>query len=198
MLRASFPRRAVMASLTEPITAPRHALDGLDDRPAQHLRALLGDVPAGHLDVGLAVPRSQPGPAAQLGTARNRCMSPISATMTAASTGPTPDHLIAAVTGEHFRGHPGQHGDLTGQLAGQVPQRGHLPGVGLGQAQAVQPCRPGRTEVSEQVTWMPSLASTAWTWFCSWSARARACAVMPGLGLCRAAGQGAGCGWWLL
>ena len=31
--------------------------------------ALLGDMPAGHLDIGLAVPRGQPGPAAQLGGA---------------------------------------------------------------------------------------------------------------------------------
>jgi hypothetical protein len=37
-------------------------LDGLDQRPAQQPRSLLGDVPAGDLGVGLAVPRRQAGP----------------------------------------------------------------------------------------------------------------------------------------
>src|SRR5260370_606387 len=38
------------------------ALDGLDQRPAQEPRALLCDVPAGYLGVGLAVTRRQAGP----------------------------------------------------------------------------------------------------------------------------------------
>ena len=44
-----------------------HVLDRLDQRPAQQPRALLGDVPAADLGVGLAVPRGQPGPASTAG-----------------------------------------------------------------------------------------------------------------------------------
>src|SRR5204863_6088891 len=41
-------------------------LDRLAHCPAQHPRALPGHVPPAHLEIGLAVPRGQPGPAAQL------------------------------------------------------------------------------------------------------------------------------------
>src|SRR5262249_38807971 len=41
-------------------------LDGLDHRPAQELGPLLGDPAADDRGVGLAVPRGEPGPAAQL------------------------------------------------------------------------------------------------------------------------------------
>jgi hypothetical protein len=88
-------------------------------------------------------------------------------TMTAASIGPMPgqplDHLVAAVTGEQFRDHLGQHGDLGSQLAGQVPQRGDFADIRLGQAQPIQPCRPGRAEDVRARHRTPSLASTPWT-----------------------------------
>src|SRR4029450_5134738 len=65
-------------------------LDRLDHRPAQHPRALLGDMPADHLGVGLGVPGVRPAQEASCPGPGNRRMSPISATMTAASTGPMP------------------------------------------------------------------------------------------------------------
>ena len=57
---------------------------------AEHPRPLLGDMPAGDLEVGLTVAWCQPGPLVQLLVLRNPATSPISATITAASTGPMP------------------------------------------------------------------------------------------------------------
>ena len=63
--------------------------DGLDGGPAQQPAALLGDVPAMAVAVGLAQPGCQPGPRAQPSRVVERLTSPISATNTAAKTGPT-------------------------------------------------------------------------------------------------------------
>ena len=66
------------------------ALHGLDRGPADQPAALLGDPAAVHGGVGLVVLRGQPRPRRQLRGPGKRVMSPISATNTAASTGPTP------------------------------------------------------------------------------------------------------------
>ena len=44
---------------------PALAAHRLDGRPARLARALLGDVAPLHVGIGLSVPRSEPGPAAQ-------------------------------------------------------------------------------------------------------------------------------------
>jgi hypothetical protein len=62
------PEPWVIASLIAPVTESRgDPLDGLDQRPAQQPRTLLGDMPAGDRGVGLAVVRDQPRPRAQPG-----------------------------------------------------------------------------------------------------------------------------------
>jgi len=65
-------------------------LDRLDHRPAQDPRALPRHVPARYLDIGLAAPRRQARPGGQLPGPGKRRMSPVSATITAASIGPMP------------------------------------------------------------------------------------------------------------
>jgi pimeloyl-ACP methyl ester carboxylesterase len=50
---------------------------------------------------------------------------------------------VTAVTGQKASDHLGQHGDLSSELAGPLPQPGHLPGIRLGKPQAVRPRRPG-------------------------------------------------------
>ncbi len=112
--------------------------DGLAQRPAQYPRALLGDMPAGTLasdsrwrEVGLAQQLSCPG-------LRNRVMSPISATMTVASTGPMPDRGVSLTPGQHRI----QQGDLDGELLCQLPQRGDLTRVRLRELQLLRPRLP--------------------------------------------------------
>ena len=125
------------------------ALDRLDHRPAQHPRALLGDVPADHLGVGLVVPRRQPGPRAQPPGCRGTgVMSPISATMTAASTGPMPGSCwiarVSLMPGQQVGESPCSSTVISPvSSADQLPQRGDLPRVRLGQL-AAHPARPAR------------------------------------------------------
>lgn len=73
------------------------ALDGLHGRPAQHRGALLGDVPAGYLEVGLTVVGVRPAQQHSRRRQENRQTSPISATITAARTGPIRQGLDGAV-----------------------------------------------------------------------------------------------------
>src|SRR4029453_937831 len=65
-------------------------LGGLGGSPADPPGAPFGDGAAAHGGVGLTVTRREPGPGAQLRAPAKRCTFPISATNTAASTGPTP------------------------------------------------------------------------------------------------------------
>ena len=60
-----------------------------------------------------------------------------------ADAGQLLDDLVAAVTGQQVRDYLAEHDDLSGELGDQLPQRGHLPRIGLRQAQPVQPRRPG-------------------------------------------------------
>ncbi len=149
--------------------AGRGALDRLDHRPAQRPRALLGDPAADHLRIGLVVPRGQPGPArtARAG-ARNRVDVADLGDDDRPEDRPDPgqllDRAVPVVPGQQVGGHLLQHGDLAGQPADQLPQRGDLPGERLGQRQLIQPPLPQAPKMSEQVTSMPSLASTPWTW----------------------------------
>ena len=92
MLRPALPGRPRRSAIRVRIRGHRGrwSVAGLDRGPAHQLRALLGDPAAVHGGVGLAVPRSQPGPAGQLVGGANRLTSPISAMNTAANTGPIP------------------------------------------------------------------------------------------------------------
>jgi hypothetical protein len=125
-------------------------LDCLDQRPAQHPRSLPGDMPARDLGVGLAVPRGQAGPRAQLARVPEpgdvADLGDDDGGEHRADAGQLLDHLAAAVGGQQVRDHLAQHGDLGGELAGQLPQRRHLPGIRLRQAEGVQPRRPGHPE----------------------------------------------------
>jgi hypothetical protein len=53
--------------------------------------------------------------------------------------GQFPDRAVGVVPGQQVRGHLLQHGDLAGQPADQLPRRGDLPAVRLGQHQLIQP-----------------------------------------------------------
>ena len=75
-----------------------------------------------------------------------------------------PDGVVAVVVGQQVGDGRLEHGDLGGQLTGERAQRGHLPRIRLRQLQAIQPGVPHTPKMSLQVTGMPSLASTAWTW----------------------------------
>ena len=66
-------------------------LDGFDRGPAHQFAALFGDPTAVDRGVGFVVFWSQPGPAGQLRGSTKAVTSPISATNTAARTGPTPE-----------------------------------------------------------------------------------------------------------
>ena len=71
--------------------------DGFDGGPAQQPRALLGDVAALGVGVGLAVDAGSARPTSTTGAGcRTGSTSPISATNTAASTGPTPRNACTA------------------------------------------------------------------------------------------------------
>ena len=63
-------------------------------------------------------------------------MSPISATVTEASTLPMPGRLlervVSVVVFQQVSDHRVQQRDLGGQLCGQAPQRGQLPAYGCG------------------------------------------------------------------
>ena len=77
-------------------------------------------------------------------------MSPIPSTATGHRPDPGQllDRAVPVVPGQQVGGHLLQHGDLAGQPADQLPQRGHLPGVRLGQGQLIQPLRsPGAEDV---------------------------------------------------
>src|SRR5213078_1670989 len=67
-----------------------HVLDRLDQRPPHGRGPLLGDVPAADLGIGFPVPGVSPAHEHSRAGVANRVMSPISATITAASTGPIP------------------------------------------------------------------------------------------------------------
>ena len=128
--------------------AGRGALDRLDQRPAQRPRALLGDPAADHLGVGLIVPRGQPGPRAQPGRVPEpgdvADLGDDDRAQHRPDAGQLLDRAVAVVPGQQVGGHLLQHGDLAGQPADQLPQRGDLPGVRLGQRQLIQPGRTPR------------------------------------------------------
>src|SRR6266536_823735 len=118
-------------------------LDRLGQRPAQHLRALLGHVPADHLGVGLVVPRGQPGPGAQLpGLAEPGDVADLGADHRGqhrADPVQLPHRGVSRIGGQHGRGLVPEPGDLAVQHPDQGAQRGHLPGIGGWQDQLVQP-----------------------------------------------------------
>jgi hypothetical protein len=51
--------------------------------------------------------------------------------------GQLPDRAVGVVPGQQLGGHLLQNGDLAGQPADQLPQRGDLPAVRLGQRQLI-------------------------------------------------------------
>ena len=90
--------------------------------------------------------RAQPGRVAESGDVAD--LGDDDRTQNRADAGQLLDRAVGVVPGEQLGAHLFQHGDLAGQPADELPQRGDLPGVGLGQGQLVQPLgSPGAEDV---------------------------------------------------
>ena len=74
------------------------------------------------------------------------------------------DRLVAVVAGQQVGDDRLQHGDLGGQLTGELRSEATFPAYGCGSARPSSQVFPHTPKMSVQVTGMPSLASTAWTW----------------------------------
>src|SRR5258708_2418713 len=108
MLRASFPRRAMMASFTAPVTvsAPARWIASISAQRSSRDPCLV-TCPRDTFVPGLAVPRGQPRPRAQLpGVLEPGHLADLGDDdrgQHRADAGQLLDHLVTAVTGQQVR-----------------------------------------------------------------------------------------------